>query len=75
MLKDRQRQKHSALSSSSSFYCCEVCGVKPAEVAAKKSLASINEFHKDGTIKIHYTCSKHIVNLYKQITKEIENYK
>ena len=73
MLKYRLRQKYSIISSASSFYGCEVCGIKPT--AAKKSLSSINEFHKDGTIKIHYTCSKHIVDLYDKIIKEIENNK
>jgi len=53
--------------------CCEICGndnskTIPSEIKVK----SIKEFHKDGTSKIHYTCSKHIVALYKKITKEIE---
>jgi hypothetical protein len=52
-------------------FCCEVCG---ANMAARKTAAiSVNEFHKDGTIKIHYTCSNHMVDLYKKIVKEIEN--
>ena len=51
--------------------CCEVCGVK---IAARKVAAiSVNEFHKDGTIKIHYICSNHIVDLYNKIVKEIKN--
>ncbi|HET9806267.1 MAG TPA: hypothetical protein VFP49_05125 [Nitrososphaeraceae archaeon] len=48
-----------------SFYC-EVCGEKTAAI-------SIKEFHKDGTTKIHYTCSNHIIDLYNKIIKEIEN--
>jgi hypothetical protein len=53
-----------------SSFGCEICNIKPV----KKTLAtSINEFHKDGTIKIHYTCSKHIVDIYNKIVKEIEN--
>ena len=50
---------------------CEVCGAKMA--AMKATTISVNEFHKDGTIKIHYTCSNHIVELYNKIVKEIEN--
>ena len=57
------------MSVSSSFYC-EVCGTKPAKSAVE---ASINEFHKDGTIKKHYTCPNHIIDLYNKIVKEIEN--
>ena len=45
---------------------CEVCDEKPAR-------AGVNEFHKDGTIKIHYTCSNHILDIYNKI--EIENNK
>ena len=41
---------------------CEVCGLTLA--ARKAATISVNEFHKDGTIKIHYTCSNHIVDLY-----------
>ncbi len=41
--------------------------------AMKATTISVNEFHKDGTIKIHYTCSNHIVELYNKIVKEIEN--
>ena len=50
---------------------CEVCGVKMP--AMKATRISVNEFHKDGTIKIHYTCSNHIVDFYNKIVKEIEN--
>ena len=32
----------------------------------------LNEYHKDGTIKIHYTCSNHIIDLYNKIVEEIE---
>jgi hypothetical protein len=45
---------------------CEVCDKKLA-------IAGVNEFHKDGTIKIHYTCSNHILDIYNKI--EIENNK
>jgi hypothetical protein len=50
---------------------CEICGLTLA--ARKAATISVNEFHKDGTIKIHYTCSNHIVDLYNKIVKEIEN--
>lgn len=58
-------EKNKSVSSSSCY--CEVCGRKPARIAG------INEFHKDGTNKIHHSCSKHIIDLYNKITKEIEN--
>jgi len=52
-------------------FCCEVCG---ANMAARKTTAiSVNEFYKDGTIKIHYACSKHMSDLYNKIVKGIEN--
>jgi hypothetical protein len=56
-------------------FCCEVCGVKKMteRKAAGAAAISVNEFHKDGTIKIHYTCSNHIVDLYNKIIKEIES--
>ena len=55
-------------------FCCEVCGVKRmTERKAGAAAISVNEFHKDGTIKIHYTCSNHIVDLYNKIIKEIES--
>ena len=41
--------------------------------AMKATAISVNEFPKDGTTKIHYTCSNHIVDLYHKIVKEIEN--
>jgi hypothetical protein len=44
---------------------CEVCSAKMA--AMKVTAISVNEFNKDGTIKIHYTCSNHIVELYKKL--------
>jgi hypothetical protein len=50
---------------------CEVCGVKMPVM--KATAISVNEFHRDGTIKIHYTCFNHIVELYNKIVKEIEN--
>jgi hypothetical protein len=49
------------------IYYCEICGKKSTKIT------SVNEFRKDGTIKIHYTCSNHIVDLYNKIVKEIEN--
>jgi hypothetical protein len=68
--ENREITKTMTSSSSSSSFGCEICNTKPA----KKALAtSINEFYKDGTIKIHYTCSKHIVDIYNKIVKEIEN--
>ena len=55
-------------------FCCEVCSVKRmTERKAGAATISVNEFHKDGTIKIHYTCSNHIVDLYNKIIKEIES--
>lgn len=55
-------------------FCCEVCGVKKiTEKRAAAAAITVNEFHKDGTIKIHYTCSNHIVDLYNKIIKEIES--
>ncbi|HJU59600.1 MAG TPA: hypothetical protein VJ583_07605 [Nitrososphaeraceae archaeon] len=52
---------------------CEVCGRKPTKQAT--TAISLKEFHKDGTTKIHYTCSNHSVDLYNKIIKEIENNK
>jgi hypothetical protein len=42
---------------------------------AKPGIATVglNEYHKDGTIKIHHACSKHMIDLYNQIVEEIEN--
>jgi hypothetical protein len=56
-------------------FCCEVCGVKKIieRRAAVAAAITVNEFQKDGTIKIHYTCSNHIVDLYNKIIKEIES--
>ena len=45
---------------------CEVCGNKPAN-------AGVNVFHQDGTIEIHHTCLKHVLDIYNKI--EIENKK
>jgi hypothetical protein len=61
-------QEENKLKSSSLFYC-EVCGTKPTKKAVA-TIASINEFYKDGTIKIHYTCSNHIVDLYNKIMRD-----
>jgi hypothetical protein len=68
MLRYKLEENKSTLTSLS--FCCEVCGTKPA---AKNEPTTIKEFHKDGTTKIHYTCSNHIVDLYNRIIKEIEN--
>jgi hypothetical protein len=46
---------------------CEICGKKTA------LQPSINEYHKEGTVKMHYTCSNHIVDLYNKIIKDIES--
>jgi len=54
-------------------FCCEVCGVKKITEKRAAAAITVNEFHKDGTIKIHYTCSNHIVDLYNKIIKEIES--
>ena len=43
-------------------FCCEVCGGTIA-ATRKTTAGTINEYHKDGTIKIHYTCSNHIGSL------------
>jgi hypothetical protein len=43
-------------------FCCEVCG-GTIKATRKTTAGTINEFHKDGTIKIHYTCSNHIGSL------------
>ena len=43
---------------------CEVCGNKPAN-------AGVNVFHQDGTIEIHHTCLKHVLDIYNKI--EINN--
>ena len=48
---------------------CEICNTKPNK---KALVTSINAYHKDGTIQIHYACSKHLVDLYNKITKELE---
>lgn len=45
------------------------------EICSKESvlLVSINEYHKDGTIKIHNGCSRHFIELYNKVTKEAKN--
>jgi hypothetical protein len=45
---------------------CEICG-KPA------LHQSINEFHKDGTIIMHFSCSNHVVDLYNKVIEDREN--
>ena len=42
---------------------CEVCYEQPAKT-------SVNEFHKDGTIKIHHTCLNHVLDIYNKIERE-----
>lgn len=53
---------------------CEICG-ENVTISRKLGIATVglNEYHKNGTIKIHHTCSKHIIDLYNKIVKEIEN--
>ncbi|MGE0242615.1 MAG: hypothetical protein AB7P56_01670 [Nitrososphaeraceae archaeon] len=55
--------------------CCEVCGLKRGQSEEEKAMTtmSINEFCRDGSIKVHFSCSNHIVALFNQIAKEIEN--
>lgn len=53
---------------------CEVCGSDSEKTIHSEIIVkSMNEFRKDGTTKMHYSCSKHIVDLYKKIVKGIEN--
>ena len=54
------------------LYFCEICGTKPAKKKATGAI-SLKEFYSDGTTKIHYVCSNHIVDLYNRITKKTEN--
>lgn len=54
---------------------CEICG-ENILLPNKPGIARVgmNEYHKDGTIKIHNACSKHIVDLYNKIVEgEIGN--
>ena len=55
-------------------FSCEVCGKGPIQ-SLITIMESVNEFHKDGIVKIHYSCPSHIIDLYKQITNEIEKNK
>ena len=64
MLKYKLENK---LEENNSTIYCEICGQKQA------LQPTINEYHKDGTIKMHYSCSNHIVDLYNIIIKDIEN--
>ena len=61
---------------SMSTFCCEFCGLEKGQAGKEETamtiIEGIKEFYKDGTVKIHYSCSSHIVELYKKITKEIE---
>jgi hypothetical protein len=59
---------------SPSIFSCEVCGLNRGksveeETAKTTTMRSINEFRRDGTIKVHFSCSNHVVELFKQITK------
>ncbi|MGE0243855.1 MAG: hypothetical protein AB7F53_08625 [Nitrososphaeraceae archaeon] len=54
------------LEENSTTIYCEICG--------KLALhPSINEFHKDGTIIMHFSCSNHVVDLYNKIIEDREN--
>jgi len=50
---------------------CEICG-EDITLPRKPGIATVglNEYHKNGTIKIHHTCSKHIIDLYNKIVEE-----
>jgi hypothetical protein len=50
----------------------EICG-ENVTLPTKPGIATVclNEYHKDGTIKIHHSCPKHIIDLYNKIVKEI----
>jgi hypothetical protein len=50
-------------------FCCEICSNKNQATARKATIASVNEYHKDGIIKIHHVCSNHIVDLYNKLIK------
>jgi hypothetical protein len=50
-------------------FSCEVCG-RDLTQSPITMVESVNEFHKDGTVKIHYSCSSHIVDLFKKIIKK-----
>ncbi len=53
---------------------CEICG-ENVTLPTKPGIEAVglNEYHKDGTIKIHHSCPKHIIDLYNKIVEEIEN--
>jgi len=65
------KYKTEKMSVFASAFSCEICGIGPAQSLVTIG-ESVSEFHKDGTIKIHYSCTRHIVDLYKKITREIE---
>ena len=46
------------------IYYCEICDKKSTKTT------SVNEYRRDGSIKIHYTCSNHIVDLYNKIMRD-----
>ncbi len=54
------------------IFCCEICSKEKKAIARKTTIASVNEYHKDGIIKIHHVCSSHILDLYNKIIKVIE---
>jgi len=53
---------------------CEISG-ENVILPSKPGIATVglNGYHKDGTIKIHNACSKHIIDLYNKIVEEIED--
>ena len=53
---------------------CEICRENIA-LPRKPGIARVglNEYHKDGTIKIHNACSKHIIDMYNKIVEEVGN--
>ena len=65
MLKYKLENKLEEDITTTKFYC-EICG-KPT------LFTSIKEFHKDGNIIIHSSCSDHIVDLYNKILEDQEN--
>lgn len=55
------------------IFCCEICSNKNQATARSATIARVNEYHKDGIIKIHHVCSSHILDLYNKIIKVIES--
>ncbi len=52
------------LENKSELLNCEICSEKLLKTIA---VIDIKEFHKDGTIKLHHSCSNHIIDLYNKI--------